>query len=75
MVSNEGGQHRRGVPWLTLLETVFLLFGLVGVAMVYVPAAVILGAVLGVWACERGAADKKRAAVVRRGDGAGGERQ
>ncbi|MFJ4990060.1 hypothetical protein ACIP9H_40470 [Streptomyces sp. NPDC088732] len=68
-------EKRRAVPWLTLLETAFLLLGLVGVAMVYVPGAVILGAVLGVWACERAAADKKRAAVVRRGDGAGGERQ
>lgn len=39
--------------WLTLVEVVFVAVLLVGVALIFVPAALILAGVLGVVACER----------------------
>ncbi|MFJ2568171.1 hypothetical protein ACIO02_35500 [Streptomyces sp. NPDC087568] len=47
---------------LTLLEAVFLLAALYGVALIYVPAALILGGVLGVVAVERKLAARPPAA-------------
>lgn len=54
---------RRGegvVRALLLVEVVFVLIGLVGVALIYPPAALILAGFLGVVACER--------ATIRRGE-------
>jgi hypothetical protein len=47
---------------LHLLETVFLLTVLFGVALIYVPAALILGGALGVVAVERKLAERPAAA-------------
>ena len=42
------------LAWILLiLELVFVGVLLAGVAMIYVPASLILGGILGVWACER----------------------
>ncbi len=57
---------------LLALECGFLLMLLVGVALIYVPAAFILAGVLGVVVVERAMA-QKRAVEGRRG-GEGGER-
>jgi len=51
------------LAWILLaLELVFVGVLLAGVALIYVPAALILGGILGVWACERafGAAPEQR---------------
>lgn len=45
---------------LLLVEVVFVLIGLVGVALIHLPAALILAGFLGVVACER--------ATIRRGE-------
>ncbi|MDH6226217.1 hypothetical protein [Streptomyces sp. MJP52] len=47
------------VTLLYLLEALFVLAALYGVALVYVPAALILGGVLGVLAIERVLARKE----------------
>lgn len=45
--------------WLLMvIELVFLAGFLIGVALVYVPAAIMLGGLIGVYACERWAADE-----------------
>lgn len=59
--------------WLDAFEVVFVLVVVAGVALWSVPAALVLGGVVGVLACERASADR-RVARVRRGDGDGGER-
>ncbi|RZQ59830.1 hypothetical protein [Amycolatopsis suaedae] len=53
------------------LEALFVLAALVGVGLVSVPAALILGGVAGVVACERAAAEAKqqRRAAAERGEG------
>ncbi|MCP3820074.1 hypothetical protein NLX86_18835 [Streptomyces sp. A3M-1-3] len=56
---------------LLVLEVLFTAALLAGVALVHVPAALVLGGVLGVVACER--ASSRRAVEGRRG-GEGGER-
>lgn len=59
---------------LTVIESVFVLVGLVGVGLVNVPAALVLGGVLGVLACERAAAER-RAAQAALEKKPGGERR
>lgn len=59
---------------LLALEVVFILAGLFGVACWSVPAALVLAGVLGVWACERAAGEKKRAAEAAAERKSGGER-
>lgn len=49
---------------LVLLEVAFVLVFLAGVALVYVPAALIIGGVLGVVAVERASAAKRLASVT-----------
>lgn len=46
---------------LLLVEALFVLMVCAGVAVVYWPAALILGGVLGVWACERESARRTAA--------------
>lgn len=58
---------------LLALEVVFILAGLYGVACWSVPAALVLAGVLGVWACERAAAETKRVAEEQRKNAAGGD--
>lgn len=54
------------MEWLFLtVEIMFVGVLLAGVAMIYVPAAMILGGALGVWAIER-AIDGRAAAVAAR---------
>ncbi|MEV8245027.1 hypothetical protein AB0R01_14795 [Streptomyces rochei] len=55
---------------LLVLEVVFVLVGLVGVALVSVPAALVLGGLLGVVAVERETARHRPV----QGRGKGGER-
>ncbi|MFG3154235.1 hypothetical protein ACGF7W_19575 [Streptomyces sp. NPDC048219] len=55
---------------LLILEVVFVLVGLAGVGMVSVPAALVLGGLLGVVAVERQAARHRPV----QGRGKGGER-
>jgi hypothetical protein len=54
------------------LEAVFVLLFLAGVALVHVPAALVLGGVLGALACERASAKRRAGAVG--AAGRGGER-
>lgn len=61
------------MPLLDLVEAAFVLVFLVGVGLVFLPAALIVGGLLGVLACERASA-KKRAGAGRRGGERGGER-
>ncbi|MYS47543.1 hypothetical protein GTY23_41515 [Streptomyces sp. SID5998] len=58
---------------LLVLEVVFVLVVVAGLALWSVPVALVVGGVLGVLACERAAADRRaaRGAVGRQG---GGER-
>ncbi|WP_225080453.1 MULTISPECIES: hypothetical protein [unclassified Streptomyces] len=60
---------------LLACEVVSVVLGLAGVALVYVPAALVLGGLAGVLACERALADRRVAGERRGGDAAGGERQ
>lgn len=60
---------------LLALEVVFVLVGVAGVALWSVPAAMVLGGVLGVLACERASAVRRAVGVRRGGEAAGGERQ
>lgn len=59
--------------WLDAFEVVFVLVVVAGVALWSVPAALVLGGVAGVLACER-ASVTGRVAEGRRGGGDGGER-
>lgn len=59
--------------WLLAFEVVFVLVVVAGVALWSVPAALVLGGVVGVLACERASA-VRRVAGGRRGGGVGGER-
>lgn len=46
---------------IEIAEIAFVLVGLVGLGLVSVPAALVLGAVLGVLACERASAVRRTA--------------
>lgn len=61
--------------WLDATEVMFVVAGLIGVALWSVPAALVLTGVLGVLACERASADRRVAEGRRGGDAAGGERK
>ncbi|MEU3346409.1 hypothetical protein ABZ723_15765 [Streptomyces sp. NPDC006700] len=60
---------------LLACEVAFVVLVLAGVALVNVPAALVLGGLAGVLACERALADRRAAGARRGGDAAGGERQ
>jgi hypothetical protein len=60
---------------LLALEVVFVLVVVVGVALWSVPAAMVLGGVLGALACERASAVGRAVGVRHGGEAAGGERQ
>ncbi|WP_330349581.1 hypothetical protein [Streptomyces sp. NBC_00582] len=68
----EEPEARREGRGLLVLEVVFVLVVVVGLSLWSVPAAVMLGGVLGVLACERAMADR-RAAGGQDGAQAGGE--
>ncbi|MCX4974224.1 hypothetical protein [Streptomyces sp. NBC_00620] len=70
--SDQGGVQ---VPWLVVLETVFVLVIVAGLGLWSVPVALVVGGLLGVLACERALADWRAAGVRRGGEAAGGERQ
>lgn len=65
--------------WLVVLETLFVLVVVAGLALWSVAAGLVVGGVLGVLACERALArreaDRRNAAGRPGGDTAGGERQ
>ncbi|MEV1063385.1 hypothetical protein [Streptomyces sp. NPDC050263] len=65
-------EARAGGRWLLVLEALFVLVVVAGLALWSVPAAVMLGGVLGVLACERAMADR-RAAGGQGGEQGGGE--
>lgn len=73
--SQEPGADR----WLVVLETLFVLVVVAGLALWSVAAGLVVGGVLGVVACERTLArreaDRRAAAGRPGGDTAGGERQ
>ncbi|MDX2520584.1 MULTISPECIES: hypothetical protein [Streptomyces] len=84
MVNDDGqAQDADGGPkrgrWLVVLEAVFVLVAVAGVALWSAPAALVLGGALGVLACERALArrqgEERVPGVGRGGEAAGGERQ
>ncbi|KND29922.1 hypothetical protein IQ64_41625 [Streptomyces stelliscabiei] len=77
MVSEDQAEKEqpRGGRGLVLLETVFVLVIVAGLALWSVPAALVVGGVLGVLACERALADRRVPGEGRGGEAAGGERQ
>jgi hypothetical protein len=68
-------QQPRGGRGLVVLETVFVLVIVAGLALWSVPAALVVGGVLGVLACERALADRRVPGEGRGGEAAGGERR
>ncbi|MGW6210944.1 hypothetical protein [Streptomyces sp. NPDC055109] len=66
---------RARVRQLVVLETVFVLVAVAGLALWSVPAALVVGGVLGVLACERALADRRAAGERRGGEAVGGERR
>lgn len=75
----EESQDPRADRWLVVLETLFVLVVVAGLALWSVAAGLVVGGVLGVLACERALArreaDRRGAAGRPGGDTAGGERQ
>lgn len=75
----EESQSPRADRWLVVLETLFVLVVVAGLALWSVAAGLVVGGVLGVLACERALArreaDRRGAAGRHGGDTAGGERQ
>lgn len=69
------GRRPRGGLWLVVLETLFVLVIVAGLALWSVPVALVVGGVLGVLACERALADRRVPGQGRGGEAAGGERQ
>ncbi|MFE2555977.1 hypothetical protein ACFXGT_08065 [Streptomyces sp. NPDC059352] len=61
-------EARQGGRGLLVLEVVFVLVVMAGLALWSVPAALVVGGVLGVLACERAMAERRTARVG--GDGA-----
>ena len=70
----ETGGPRSG-RGLVVLETVFVLVIVAGLALWNVPASLVVGGLLGVLACERALADRRVPGVGRGGEAVGGERQ
>jgi uncharacterized transporter YbjL len=60
---------------LLVLEVVFVLVAVVGLALWSVPASLLAGGVLGALACERALADRRAARARPKGRAAGGEGQ
>ncbi|EGX60101.1 hypothetical protein SZN_09271 [Streptomyces zinciresistens K42] len=76
MVTREpAGPEGRGGRWLLVVEVLFVLVAVAGLALWSVPGALLAGGVLGVLACERASADRRAAGVRAGGEAAGGERQ
>lgn len=77
MVSDDQAEKEqpRGGRGLVLLETAFVLVIVAGLALWSVPAALVVGGVLGVLACERALADRRVPGQGRGGEAAGGERR
>ncbi|WP_392967186.1 hypothetical protein [Streptomyces sp. LN245] len=78
MVKNDEAEEttdRARVLWLKVLETVFVLVVVAGLGLWSVPAALVVGGVLGVLACERASADRRAAGERRGGEAVGGERR
>jgi hypothetical protein len=77
--AEDANSRDRAGRWLVILETVFVLVIVAGVALVHVPGALMLAGVLGVLACERALARRQAEERVpgegRGGEAAGGERQ
>ncbi|MFJ7049039.1 hypothetical protein ACIQVC_37375 [Streptomyces sp. NPDC101112] len=74
-MSDDQAEKPRGGRGLVVLETVFVLVIVAGLALWSVPAALVVGGVLGVLACERALADKRVPGEGRGGEAAGGERR
>lgn len=70
--SDQGGVR---LLWLVVLETAFVLVLVAGLGLWSVPAALVVGGVLGVLACERALADRRAAGERRGGEAVGGERR
>lgn len=68
-------EGRRSGRWLVVLETLFVLVLVAGLGLWSVPAALVVGGLLGVLSCERASADGRAAGVRRGGEAVGGERQ
>ncbi|MEW2567640.1 hypothetical protein [Streptomyces sp. NPDC047070] len=68
-------ERRRVRRRLVALETVFVLVLVAGLGLWSVPAALVVGGLLGVLACERASADRRAAGVRRGGEAVGGERR
>ncbi len=68
-------ERRRVRRRLVALETVFVLVLVAGLGLWSVPAALVVGGLLGVLACERALADRRAAGVRRGGEAVGGERR
>lgn len=78
MVKNDEAEEttdRARVLWLKVLETVFVLVVVAGLGLWSVSAALVVGGVLGVLACERASADRRAAGERRGGEAVGGERR
>lgn len=69
-------EARTGSSDLLLLEVLFVLVAVAGLALWNIPAALVVAGVLGVLACERAMAraDRRAAEGQRGGEAAGGER-
>jgi hypothetical protein len=71
----EETRGRRRGRLLDALETLFVLVLVAGLGLWSVPAALVVGGLLGVLACERASADRRAAEGRRGGEAVGGERQ
>ncbi|MET7475071.1 hypothetical protein ABZT17_12020 [Streptomyces sp. NPDC005648] len=65
---------RTGGRGLLVLEVVFVLVAVAGLALWSVPGALVVGGVLGVLACERASASRPAVEGRQGGEAAGGER-
>jgi len=68
-------EARTGSRGLLVLEVVFVLVAVAGLALWSIPGALVVGGVLGVLACERALAKRPAAEGRQGGEAAGGERQ
>lgn len=77
MVTKEPAEPeaREGGRMLLVLEVLFVLVTVAGLALWSVAVALVVAGVLGVLACERAAADRRGARERRGGDTVGGEPQ
>lgn len=71
----EEPEARTGGRGLLVLEVLFVLVAVAGLALWSVPGALLAGGLLGVLACERASADRRAVGLRHGGEGTGGERQ